>query len=182
MVRIFNICMGLAVLGCIGCQINENDPSRKDIGVIQGTIEDGEVSGSGVVFLQIDSTYRFRGLLGAPEDHISIDIELENLNPGVFQLKPESKGISVVRVIGRDAVGTEYRLNPSGQNTLVLKEKAKAGSISGTLTLNVLNEEEEEEDLLKAALSFTIPVAPGLKNAWDCDFTGENVKGCRFIE
>lgn len=180
MLRIFNIFIGLIGLQLIGCQINESDSSQKVTGVIQGKIEDREVTGSGIVFLKTDSNYHFRGLLGAPNDHISVDISLSNLDAGSFALNPDINSVSMVRIIGMDAVGAVYGLNSLDQNTLVLKGDVKSGKITGTLFIKGYNKEDETS--LKVELSFTIPVATSLKNEWDCDFSGEYVKGCHFLQ
>lgn len=178
MLRIFNILIGLTGLQLICCQINERDSSQKVVGVIQGKIEDREVSGSGILFLQNDSTFHFRGLLGAPNDHFSVDILISDLNPGTFELNAISRGVSIVRIIGKDAVSATYDLDSFEQNTLVLKEE-KSDKISGTLFLKGYNKVDESS--LKVELSFTVPVATSSNIDWDCDFSGENVKGCHFL-
>lgn len=180
MLRKLNIIIGLVGLQMLGCQINESDSTQQDFGVIQGSIAGREVSGSGVVFLRTDSTYHLRALIGKPNEYMQFDISFKDLNPGTFEFKSNSNEVSIVQVVGGDAVDAIFDLKPLEKNTLILKDEVKSGRTTGILSLMGYNKGDETS--LKVDLSFTFAVTQNLNSKWDCNFSGERVKECHFLE
>lgn len=165
-----------AVLCLISCGDDCHDDNLKTF--FKGQLDNEELTGDGVCFLNQDSTLLLRLLTGDADFYRGISISVPYDGDGVYNLAEGDAG--VFDVYGLDAIGGSLTSNNNPNNKVDLTWDTELGIIKGSFEFECTD--GTTDSLSKMSGSFQVQVGD-ITEEWQCGFLKyePDSECCQFI-